>query len=184
MATTARPPDSGSALRTKTGAAGAAVAASENVSAPWCALSARIRSFHAASASRCSLHLAWRWKFARRKITCAFAVDGFAPRALARRAEQANYEATTRMPEPRFLLQGYWIRRRTYGAPVLLVLPKAASTTRHDVHREVVAGGVLRQGLTAHLEGFDDFVRGDRRCCSRSWLAAAAVFGGLRRIFS
>ena len=69
VAPTARPPDSGSAVRTKTGATGAAVAASENVSAPWCEPSARTRSFHAASASWCSLHLAWRWMFwYRRKL--------------------------------------------------------------------------------------------------------------------
>ena len=90
-----------------------------------------------------------------------------------------------RCPQPRVFLQGYWIRRSARDAPSQPVLPKAARTTRLDVHREVVAGGVLRQGLiSTRVEGLDDFARGDLRCCSRSWLAAAAVFGGLRRTVS
>ena len=65
------------------------------------------------------------------------------------------------------------------------VLPKAARTTLPDVNREVVAGSVLRQGLgSIHVESLDDFARVDLRCCSGSWLAAAAVLGGLRRTFS
>ena len=66
VATTARQPDEGLALRPKAGAAGAAVAASENVSAPWCEPSARTRSFHATSVSWCSLHAAWRRRLCRR----------------------------------------------------------------------------------------------------------------------
>ena len=73
------------------------------------------------------------------ETTGAPAEIGPAPTPLEGRAEQANCQATARVPQPRFPLVAYWIRRRARGAPLLPVLPKTARATLPDMHREVVA---------------------------------------------